>query len=51
MFSTWTDNIYIMENHIAKADGLDGESLESLRRESHGNEFVEGEGLPYSANN
>ena len=40
----WTNNIYTLEQHYLSLS-QDRESLEGLRREIYGDEYVEGEGL------
>ncbi|EEH04022.1 conserved hypothetical protein [Histoplasma capsulatum G186AR] len=41
----WTDNIYVLEQFLAKLAGGDREIIESVKRECYGQEYVEGEGL------
>lgn len=41
----WTDNIYILEEHLLRMAGGDREALDGLKRECYGAEYIEGEGL------
>ena len=41
----WTDNIGILESHLMGLMGGDRETLEGMKRELYGDEYVEGEGL------
>ncbi|KAK2794123.1 hypothetical protein FQN52_009205 [Onygenales sp. PD_12] len=41
----WTDNIYVLEEYLGKLAGGDRETVESVKRECYGEEYVEGEGL------
>lgn len=41
----WTDDIYILEEYVRKLAGGDRETVDALKRECYGNEYVEGEGL------
>jgi hypothetical protein len=43
-FEGWTNNIYTLEQHYLSLS-QDRESLEGLRRELYGDEYIEGEGL------
>ncbi|CEJ55639.1 hypothetical protein PMG11_01888 [Penicillium brasilianum] len=41
----WTDNIYVLEEYLRKLAGGDREVVQSILRESYGDEYVDGEGL------
>ena len=41
----WTDNVLILEAYMKNLTGGDIESLEQVKREVYGAEYVEGEGL------
>lgn len=41
----WTDNIGVLENYILGLMGGDRASLNGMKRELYGDEYVEGEGL------
>ncbi|EEH20607.2 hypothetical protein PABG_02838 [Paracoccidioides brasiliensis Pb03] len=41
----WTDNIYVLEEYLRKIAGGDRETVEAVKRECYGEEYVEGEGL------
>lgn len=41
----WTDNIYILEEYVRKLAGGDRGTVDAVKRECYGDEYVEGEGL------
>ena len=41
----WTDNIYSIESYMRTELGVDQETMNSLREQYYGNEYVDGEGL------
>ncbi len=41
----WTDNIGVLEGYLLNLMGGDRESLDGMKREFYGDEYVEGEGL------
>ena len=41
----WTDNIMILEGYLGNLMGADWETMDMMRRELYGDEYVEGEGL------
>ena len=41
----WTDNLMLVEGYMGKMMGGDRESMDALRREIYGDQYIEGEGL------
>ncbi|KAI5283494.1 hypothetical protein KEM54_002088 [Ascosphaera aggregata] len=41
----WTDNVYILEEYLKKLAGGDRETMDSVKRDCYGTDFIEGEGL------
>ncbi|KAI9818042.1 MAG: hypothetical protein M1827_000666 [Pycnora praestabilis] len=41
----WTDNVLILEGYVLEITGGDRETLERMREEFYGDDYVEGEGL------
>lgn len=41
----WTDNLLLVEGYTLKLTGGNGESMDALRRQVYGEQYIEGEGL------